>query len=363
MEPTAEPTAADPAMEAEAVEQAFSEGFGASSPTAGATPSPATEVPAGGRAQAAVPVAEPTPETTSPEYAQVTKEEAESFRRAVGDVKDLRAMVEKQFGTAFGNLGGLKRAIDQLQAMTPTGQPLSVSDEDFAELKEEFPDLTALTVKGLNRVLGKLKGSGPPASAASALPPEVAEEIVAKAAAQADQKTAVRLLSWFRPDWREVVGSPSDTTAYRAWLGTLAPERQIELLDTWDATVIHDSIEEFVEAQQTAMEGLRPGWQEIVGEDGSDTPYRQWLATQPEAYQARIRETWDPTALADSLARFQTQSHPAPVPPPAGTSATPVPHPQRARVAAAVQPRGAGAPAPSGAEKTESEAFEEAFRS
>lgn len=93
---------------------------------------------------------EPEPKKPEPEieYAQITKAELADLMAKAGRVDN-----------AFGEIGGIKRVLTQLQA-TPSGQPIEVTAEDFAELREEFPELAELQAKGLNKILAKMKGGG-----------------------------------------------------------------------------------------------------------------------------------------------------------------------------------------------------------
>lgn len=104
---------------------------------------------------------EPAPEVAAepaapvePKYAQVTEEQLASLL-------SLQSEATRKFDHAFGQLGGLKQTLERLQKEAPAGQSVEVSDEDFAELKAEFPELAEMQIRGLNKVLGKLRGTGP----------------------------------------------------------------------------------------------------------------------------------------------------------------------------------------------------------
>jgi len=63
------------------------------------------------------------------------------------------------------------------------------------------------------------------------------------------------------------------------------------------------------EKMVSQMTALQPNWQEVVGKPGSHTPYRQWLAQQPKAYQRHINETMDPKELHESITEFLATQH------------------------------------------------------
>jgi len=98
---------------------------------------------------------EPAPETAAVieppvEYAQITKADYDSLMAKANSVDK-----------AFGKIGDIQRVLTQLQSATPAGQTVQVTAEDFAELRSEYPELAELHIQGLNKVLGKLKGSAP----------------------------------------------------------------------------------------------------------------------------------------------------------------------------------------------------------
>jgi hypothetical protein len=110
------------------------------------------------------PAAEEAPKEEAapePKYAQITEAQYQ-------DLMAKAASVDK----AFGKIGGIERTLATLQ--TPSGQSIEVSADDFAELREEFPELAELQAKGLNKVLGKLKG---PASDPAAIDKLVGDRV------------------------------------------------------------------------------------------------------------------------------------------------------------------------------------------
>lgn len=101
-----------------------------------------------------------TPTGTPPaeqKYVQITEAEF-----------NLLKVLPQRLDQAFGKIGGVERIMQTLQTQQsrqPSGQPLKLSEADFAELKEEFPDLAELQMKGLQRVLERVNipGSDPQA--------------------------------------------------------------------------------------------------------------------------------------------------------------------------------------------------------
>lgn len=52
------------------------------------------------------------------------------------------------------------------------------------------------------------------------------------------------------------------------------------------------------------LNGLRPGWRQIIGSAGSDAPYRQWLKRQPKAYQKVINNSATAEEINESIEEY-----------------------------------------------------------
>jgi len=105
-------------------------------------------------------------EVEQPKLAQITEAQYQDLLSRAASLDEMRATQEKSFGTAFGKIGGIERVLNQLQA---PGGGVEVTAEDFAEMQSEFPELAELQIKGLNKVLGKLKGGSVDTKAIEAL--------------------------------------------------------------------------------------------------------------------------------------------------------------------------------------------------
>lgn len=187
--------AVEESKQAEQAEQSFMAGFAEDE---NAQP---TETPAAAPAPAQ-PAEAPPP---APEYVQVTKADWDTVSQRAAKIDEIAATLGNRFDQAFGKMGGLERKLAELQTGTPKGETVQVSDEDFAELKEEYPGLSELTVKGLNRMLGKLKGTG-------SIDPQAIEKAVAPLRDE--------MLETAFPGWKEDVKTPD----FAAWRKTQGPE-------------------------------------------------------------------------------------------------------------------------------------------
>ena len=142
-----------------------------------------------------------------PRYAQITQEQFDDLMGKAKAFDELKGESTRKFDTAFGQLGGLKQVVERLQNQTPAGQAIQVSDDDFTELKSEFPELAEMQIKGLNRALARTKGTGSDVDVSQYT--KVVEDL--KAEARAD---ALDSLNDIIENWEEAVNTPE----YAAWI-------------------------------------------------------------------------------------------------------------------------------------------------
>ena len=242
-------------------------------------------------------VAEPvvvTPPAPQPEYVQITKAQFEALEAAATKVGDF----DKKFDKAFGTVGGLQDIVKQLQASTPKGENVQLTDEMFADMAEDYPEFAKHQRAVFEKVLKGTRGTGV-ADTASVDP-----AVVSKLIADGIKQREIDALEDDHPGWKDLVGAVDNA------------------------------------------EKADP-----------NNPFRKWLSTQPEAYRTKIVSTQSASVLAKAIDRFKEATK---TPPPASRQETPKDAARRAAIKAAVQPRGDGnPPAPS---KTDDDSFEEGFR-
>lgn len=127
------------------------------------------------------------------------------------------AAFQKKFDQAFGQIGSLKQAIDKLRTETPAGEKVEISEEDFKDLVEAYPEIGKLTAQGLNKVLGKFKGTG-------GTDPEAIDRVVNERVAAArteitkevTQTVTDATLNGILPKWREKVKTAEFDTWFNA---------------------------------------------------------------------------------------------------------------------------------------------------
>lgn len=201
------------------------------------------------------PVVEPV---VVPAPYQVSEAQILDLVNKTRSIDDLSATLSKVHASVYGELpgklGGLERTLKEIQANTPVGQPIEVSDKDLAELQEEFPELTVKLAKGLTRVLSRFKGTSQPAVVPQAIN---VEEILARANQAADvrvaqaqeltlRKVEVERVADKYPNWYEITGGPDDTTPYRTWLQAQPPAYRAKVLGSWKANEIVPSLDAFL---------------------------------------------------------------------------------------------------------------------
>ena len=181
-------------------------------------------------------------------YRQITEAEYAALQSASTEIAQIKAEHRKELDRAFGKVGGVERTLAALQAATPSGVTVEVTEEDVADLKKEYPELGDLVLKSLKSMAGKYKGTAA-APAAVAIDPQQ----ITTAAQQATINLQAEALEEAHPNWRATVGLPTDAgNPYRQWLATQSAEYQARLGSTNSAVIIGKSITKFQEAAAVA---------------------------------------------------------------------------------------------------------------
>ena len=204
---------------------AFSAGFDDDT-TATPTETPAAQQDAKTQGENSMPAqAEP-----APEYVQLTKAERDELIAT-------RQQWEKQFGTAFGKIGGIERTIKSLT----DGAQVEISQEDIDALKDDFPPLAAALEKV--RSLRALPGGG--------VDQEQIASLVAEKVSAVEQKFELRLLSKDHPDWKQIDADP----AFAQWVAAQPDEFKQTLAhasQSYDSAVVSNAMTKFKQSRRTA---------------------------------------------------------------------------------------------------------------
>jgi hypothetical protein len=206
-------------------EAAFAAGFDDDT-TDTPTETPADQQDADTQQQERPAPAEPAP----PEYAQFTKAERD-------ELMALREQAQKQFGTAFGKIGGIERTIKSLT----DGAQVDISQEDIDALRDDFPPLAAALEKVRN--LRALPGAG--------VDQEQIANLVAERVSAVEQKFELRLLAKDHPDWKQIDADP----AFAQWVAAQPDEFKQTLAQAsqgYDSSVVSDAMTKFKQSRKAA---------------------------------------------------------------------------------------------------------------
>jgi hypothetical protein len=193
-------------------EENFESGFTGQETSATATPAPPPEP-----VSAEPPAPTPAPQ---PELVQITKDEHDRLTKQGEQL----AQMNSKFDKVFGKVGALEQVISKLRTETPAGEKVEIDAKDFAELQEMYPDLAGETIKGLNRVLGRFKGTG----GAKDVDDRITQRFEAAKFVTAEEATE-RMLNGILPGWRKEVNTPE----FGEWLKA-QPEDVRALQDSAD---------------------------------------------------------------------------------------------------------------------------------
>lgn len=210
-----------------------------------------------------------------PKSAEVT-EAAEPAKVLAGmteaQIADLLSEIpkyRKQIDNLAGNNGKLNAALQKLQQETLNGEAVTVTDEDFAEMANEWPELAGMTKNMMSKILGRinLRGTG------TAETPEayvsLAKQAAQEVATQERVKTHIELLDGLHAGWDKIIGLPGadgqvPDTSYRKWLATQPAEYQTKLNESNNAFEIGASITAFNAAQEAATKKQQQNKQRLA---------------------------------------------------------------------------------------------------
>lgn len=206
--------------------------------------------------EAKVETAAAATDTTEPAAAveSVDPAEVKKALELLQAIPNLQSTIEKLRGDAFGKIGGIERILKTLQETTPLGQPIEVSADDFEELREEFPETAKKLAPALTRILKKVRGTG------TAVPPQIDENALIERASKiadeiADRRVSVRLLTRDHKDWREVAGDEGSNTPFRQWVKKQGPEVEKAVFSSWDPDLLSEKLTTFKKEQEKAAKG------------------------------------------------------------------------------------------------------------
>lgn len=208
------------------------------------------------------------PADPEPEFVQISKKDWEDIQVKVNALNP--GVIDK----AFGKIGGLERALQDIQSKTPTGESIELTDADFAELAEEFPELAQTTKAVFGKVLEKFKGTGP-----STNPEQIQSLVDQGLSARETTRRAeeTKLVEAEYSNWREIVASPEFDTYFK----TLTPREQRRIANTWDADRVLNALDGF-QKFKTEQENARLTKEQEAKAKQTDTRQQRFQdAVQP----------------------------------------------------------------------------------
>lgn len=192
----------------------FDSGFTPDLDTPTETPAVENE-PESAEAPAPAPAVEESP---APKLAQVTEDQFRELFEKAQQVDQTRAELNKFRDTVFGSLGGLKQSIDRMQAQ---GGRVELSEEDFADLRAEYPELADVQFKVFNKILARQPGGAPvPEELETRVVQKFNDELGSRVDRTRGEIIDSHLDSVVDGDWKQVVASPE----FGKWLDTAPPQ-------------------------------------------------------------------------------------------------------------------------------------------
>lgn len=184
----------------------------------------------------------------APKMAQITEEQYQQLLERAASIDQIKAAQEKGLTTAFGKIGGIERVLNQIQSASGA---VEVSDDDFDEMRKEFPELAALHVQGLKKVLSKMR----PAS--NALDPTQIDSLVQQrispvldsVSERVERLVGEKLLTKTHKDWKEVTANDE----FKAWFFSQPAEYQSVVGNSFDPDVVGEAIDTFKASKQKAI--------------------------------------------------------------------------------------------------------------
>ena len=211
--------------------------------------------------------------------AQLSDDQIRDLINSAKTVGEVQALVKKIQSDTAGRVGSIEHTLKEMRAASASGQPIDVSEDDFAELKKSVPDLVPQIVDGLKKALGRVK-VGVPATPAPIETPEQFEQRIApivetraKAIVSAEVKQereqyekdlAKKEVAKVYPKWNETVQS----SEFQTWLQE-QPHVYVETYNSsWDPAVVTEGLQKY-HAFEKAKTAPKPDLKKVVADSRS----------------------------------------------------------------------------------------------
>lgn len=216
--------------------------------------------------------AETVTETTETEVpaAPSIEDELKALKEKVATLKDAPNADSAVVRKMYGEIGNINRTLQQLQPKAQeTAPPADEVDAAIAaaeEVAKEWPELAGPQVAALKALKSALGNKTP----TPAFDPNAVTELVDTRVAKERVALHTELLDGLAPDWRQTVGIPDEQgnipqTPYRSWLATQPQEYQDRMQASNNAFEIKASIEKFAAATTASAKTTQQKQNRLAG--------------------------------------------------------------------------------------------------
>lgn len=194
---------------------------------------------------------DPAPDPAPEPVADMAEEPALTPAQMKAQIEEIRQEMRQQLARqgdkAFGHIGAMQQALNELKAKSAAGQPVKLTADRLKRLNAEFPELAALLADDLNETLaGTPTGEAP--TEAKPFDPTAVTQLVEERFTQQERAMEKKLLAYRHPDWETV----SQSDAFGHWMHGLSAEAQDVLRNTWDSGVLSDAFDAFKQWRKQA---------------------------------------------------------------------------------------------------------------
>lgn len=183
----------------------------------------------------------------APKMAQITEEQYKQLLDRAASIDQIKAQQDKGLSTAFGKIGGIERVLSQIQS----GVSIDVSEDDFEEMRKDFPELAAMQVNGLKKVLSKIRpgvSNFDPAQIESIVQQRMSP-VVDGITERVERLVGEKLLTKTHKDWKEITANDE----FKQWFFSQPAEYQSTVGNSFDPDVVGQAIDTFKASKQKAI--------------------------------------------------------------------------------------------------------------
>ena len=180
------------------------------------------------------------------EYVQISKADFDSLMALRNEVPTLKSTIEKQFGTAFGKIGGIERWRSDFDAQTAKAAEFRsrITDDKIKALRDgdfgEHADALEI-IRNLPFVPGQAQANVD--EVVSARVDAAVKEVVPTLVQQGIQ---INELTSLHPDWEDVRNEPG----FDAYKKALPQAEQDKLRDTWDIKYVAGHLTKYKQSKE-----------------------------------------------------------------------------------------------------------------